>query len=61
MSVANLVELERRNPQRLSIAERDEREAIRVAESTGRYITRGNGERVYNKKFIAGYMKLIET
>lgn len=60
MSLANLRELERRNPERLSADERDEREAIRVADREGHYITR-NGERIYNKKFIEGYKKLIET
>lgn len=61
MSVASkLMEAHRRNPEHLSMAERDEREAIRVADREGHYVTR-NGERRYNKKFIAGYMKLIET
>jgi hypothetical protein len=60
MSLANFMEAHRRNPEHLSMDERDEREAERVADREGHYITR-NGERIYNKKFIEGYKKLIET
>lgn len=59
--VSKLVEAERRNPERISIAELDEREAKKVADMTGRYITLGNGERSYDQGFISGYMKLIEN
>lgn len=56
--MSNFREMLRRNPERLSQDERAEREAIKVAESTGRYITRGNGERVYSKTFVKEYKEL---
>jgi len=58
--VSYIDEVIRRNPERLSIQERDEREAKQVAVLTGRYITRDNGEIIHNKKFIDGYVKLIQ-
>lgn len=58
--VSKLMDAHRRNPEHLSQDELNEREAIRVADREGRYITR-NGERIYKKKFIEGYKKLIST
>lgn len=57
--MSNIRELIRRNPERLSRAERDEREAKAVALSTGRYITRDNGDVVVNKKFVDEYVEMI--
>jgi hypothetical protein len=51
-------EMLRRNPERLSQVERAEREAIQVAESTGRYYTRGDGSVVHSKSFVADYTEL---
>jgi GrpB-like predicted nucleotidyltransferase (UPF0157 family) len=51
-------EMLRRNPERLSQVERAEREAIQVAESTGRYYTRGDGKVVHSKSFVADYTEL---
>lgn len=56
--VSNLLEAHRRNPEHLSQVERAEREAITVAESTGRYYTRGNGKVVHSKSFVADYTEL---
>lgn len=60
MSLASFMEAHRRNPEHLSIDEREEREAKRVADREGHYIDR-NGVRHYNRKFIDGYKKLIAT
>lgn len=60
MSLANINELIRRNPNRLSIAERDEDEARKVAIDTGRYITRGNGSIQVSKTFVQDYVDLCE-
>ncbi|MNN87536.1 hypothetical protein D3C81_2051040 [compost metagenome] len=51
-------EVLRHNPERLSQQERAEREAIQVAESTGRYYTRGDGKKVPSKSFVADYTEL---
>lgn len=56
--MSNVREMERRNPERLSQAERAEREARQVAESTGRYYTRGDGKIVHSKSFVAEYTEL---
>lgn len=57
--MSNIREMLRRNPEQLSEAERDEREARSVAIHTGRYITRGNGDVIVNKKFVADYVDMI--
>lgn len=56
--MSNIREVLRRNPERLSMVERAEREAEQVAESTGRYITRGDGSHSYSKTFIKDYTEL---
>lgn len=60
MGLANINELIRRNPNGLSIAERDEYEARKVAVDTGRYITRGDGPIQVSKTFVQGYVDLCE-
>ncbi|BDR25175.1 hypothetical protein RVBP14_3410 [Pseudomonas phage sp. Brmt] len=57
--MSNIREIIRRNPERLSQAERDEREARSVAMITGRYITRGNGDVVVNSRFVDAYVEMI--
>lgn len=49
-----------RNPQRLSIAERDEQEARKVAIDTGRYYTCSDGSVVVSKKFVDDYVDLCQ-
>ncbi|AGC26316.1 hypothetical protein FDJ06_gp298 [Pseudomonas phage SL2] len=57
--MSNIREIIRRNPECLSQAERDEREARSVAMITGRYITRGNGDVVVNSRFVDAYVEMI--
>lgn len=58
--MSNLLEAMRRNPERLSRAERDEREARDVAIQTGRYYTRGNGKVVVSQKFVDDYVEMCQ-
>jgi hypothetical protein len=59
MSPNHFAELLRRNPRRLSQEERAVEEAEKVAEQTGRYITRGDGTRVYSKTFVKEYSEMV--
>jgi hypothetical protein len=51
-------EMVRRNPERLSQRERAEREAIQVAESTGRCYTGRDGKVIPSKSFVEDYTEL---
>lgn len=55
---SNIRELIRRNPELLSQAERDEREAISVAHATDRTIMR-KGVVQPSKRFVAAYTKML--
>ncbi|QOV07928.1 hypothetical protein [Pseudomonas phage PhiPizzaParty] len=57
--MSNIREIIRRNPECLSQVERDEREARSVAVFTKRYITRGNGDVVVNRRFVDAYVEMI--
>lgn len=50
----------RRNPERLSIVERDRQEAIRVAHFTNRTIVDDKGNVIPSKRFVDGYVKMLE-
>ncbi|MNR48049.1 hypothetical protein D3C85_1672360 [compost metagenome] len=56
--MSHIDEVLERNPERLSQAERAEREAEEVARSTGRYYTRGDGSVVLSKSFVKDYTEL---